>query len=301
MVNTKKNNWKRLGLTAGLGLGAMLLIAGCGTTDTEKTADTVGKGKEVELAYVEWDDATATNYVVAQVLEDLGYKVTLTPLDNAVTWEAVSTGQADAMLTAWLPGTHGAQMEKYGDTMVNLGSNLEDARIGLAVPAYMDVDSIADLTDQAGKTITGIEPGAGIVAITEKAVEGYDNLKDWEIETSSSGAMTVVLGQAIANEEDIVITGWNPHWIFSEYDLKYLEDPEGIYGGAETVNTLAREGLEADMPEAYKVLDQFHWSIEDTESVMLAIYEGESPEDAAAAFIEANPELVSEWTAGVTK
>jgi len=64
---------------------------------------------------------------------------------------------------------------------------------------------------------------------------------------------------------------------------------------------MVREGLETDMPEAYEVLDQFHWSIEDTESVMLAIYEGESPEDAAAAWIEANPELVAEWTAGVTK
>lgn len=301
MMKTKKRNWKRLGLTAGLGLGVTLLAAGCGATDTEETSDTVGKGQEIELAYVEWDDAVATNYVVSQVLEDLGYDVTLTPLDNAVQWEAVSTGQADAMLTAWLPGTHGAQMEEYGDTMVNLGSNLEGARIGLAVPAYMDVDSIADLTDQAGKSITGIEPGAGIVAAAERAIEGYDNLSDWGIETSSSGAMTVVLGQAIENEEDIIVTAWNPHWMFSAYDLKYLEDPEGIFGGSETINTLVREGLETDMPEAYKVLDNFHWSIEDTESVMLAIYEGESPEDAAAAWIEANPELVSEWTADVTK
>lgn len=60
---------------------------------------------EIELAYVEWDDAVATNHVVAQILEDLGYDVTLTPLDNAIMWEAVSTGATDAMLSAWLPGT----------------------------------------------------------------------------------------------------------------------------------------------------------------------------------------------------
>ena len=243
----------------------------------------------------------ATNHVVAQVLEDLGYDVTLTPLDNAIMWEAVSTGQADAMLSAWLPGTHGAQLEEYGDKMVDLGGNLEGAKIGLAVPAYMDVDSIADLADQAGKSITGIEPGAGIVAAAERAIADYSNLSDWAIETSSSGAMTVTLGQAIENEEEIIITAWNPHWKFSAYDLKYLDDPNGIFGGEETVHTMVREGLETDMPEAYQVLDQFQWTIEDVEALMLQIYEGESAEDAAEAFVEANPDLVAEWTAGVAK
>lgn len=34
---------------------------------------------------------------------------------------------------------------------------------------------------------------------------------------------------------------------------------------------------------------------------MLKIYEGESAEDAAEAFVEANPDTVAEWTAGVAK
>ena len=41
----------------------------------------------------------------------------------------------------------------------------------------------------------------------QKTKEAYPNLKDWSVETSSSGAMTVALGQAIKNNEDIVITG----------------------------------------------------------------------------------------------
>ena len=47
---------------------------------------------------------------------------------------------------------------------------------------YMAVDSIADLSDEAGKkkkTITGIEPGAGVVAAAENTVATYDNLSDW--------------------------------------------------------------------------------------------------------------------------
>ncbi|MPM25543.1 Glycine betaine/carnitine transport binding protein GbuC [bioreactor metagenome] len=64
---------------------------------------------------------------------------------------------------------------------------------------------------------------------------------------------------------------------------------------------MVREGLETDMPEAYQVLDQFQWTIEDVEALMLQIYEGESAEDAAEAFVEANPDLVAEWTAGVAE
>ena len=34
MTKTTKRNWKRLGLTAGLGLGVSLIAAGCGNEDT---------------------------------------------------------------------------------------------------------------------------------------------------------------------------------------------------------------------------------------------------------------------------
>lgn len=293
-----KFNWKRLSLIAGLGLS--LIAAGCAADDTGKE-DTVGKGKEIELAYVEWDTEVASTNVIGAVLEDIGYNVNLVPLDNAVMWEAVSTGEADGMVAAWLPGTHGSQFEKYGDQVVDLGENLEGAKIGLVVPEYMDVNSIADLKDEANKTITGIEPGAGVVGAAEQSLEDYSNLSDWNVETSSSGAMTVALKQAITNQEDIVITGWSPHWMFATYDLKYLDDPENSFGEAETINTMVREGLEDDMPEAYQVLDQFHWTTDEMEEVMLNISNGEDPADAAKAWIEENPDRVAEWTKGVTK
>ena len=171
----KKLNWKHLGLTAGLGLS--LVAAGCSTekSSTEDESATVGKGQEIELSYVEWDTEVASTNVIGKVLEDLGYDVKLTPLDNAVMWQAVASGDADAMVAAWLPATHGSQFEEYGDQMVDLGPNLEGALVGLVVPEYMDVDSIADLKDEAAMTITGIEPGAGVVAATEKALEELKN------------------------------------------------------------------------------------------------------------------------------
>src|SRR5690606_12418809 len=111
-------------------------------TEGTETVD----GTEIELAYVEWDTEVASTTVVGQVMEAQGFDVTITPLDNAVMWQAVAEGQADGMVAAWLPGTHATQYETYADDMVDLGENLEGAKIGLVVPAYMDIDSIEDLT-----------------------------------------------------------------------------------------------------------------------------------------------------------
>lgn len=297
-----KFNWKRLGLISGLSLA--LFAAGCGSSDEDTgtdtdSGDTATEAGEIELSYVEWDTEVASTHVIGQVFEDLGYDVTLTPLDNAVMWQAVATDEVDGMVAAWLPATHGSQFEEFGDQLVDLGPNLEGAKIGLVVPSYMDVNSIADLTDQADQTITAIEAGAGVVAAAERTLEDYENMADWEVQPSSSGAMTTELGTAIGNEDDIIVTGWTPHWKFQEYDLKYLEDPEGTFGEAETINTMVREGLEEDDPTAYKLLDNFNWSTDDIEAVMLDITGGASPEEAAANWIEANQDKVDEWTEGL--
>ena len=55
--------------------------------------------------------------------------------------------------------------------------------------------------------------------------------------------MTTALSKALKDKEEIIVTGWSPHWKFAKYDLKYLEDPKGVYGGEETINTFVRKGL----------------------------------------------------------
>ena len=154
--------------------------------------------------------------------------------------------------------------------------------------------------EQMNYQITGIEAGAGVFKASENAIEEY-GLEGWEVQASSSGAMATALGEAIENEEPIIVTGWSPHWKFAKYDLKYLDDPKGVFGDAETINTMVREGLESDMPEAYQVLDNFYWTPEDIESVMLKISEGADPRDAAQEWIDENEDKVAEWTEGVSE
>ncbi|MEG0550966.1 MAG: ABC transporter permease/substrate binding protein [Vagococcus sp.] len=271
---------------------ALLIIGGFSVFSMVSKEDDKGT---INLAYVEWDSEVASTNVVGEVLKQMGYTVNMTPLDNAIMWESMTKGESDAMVSAWLPKTHKAQFEQYKDSLDPLNANLKGAKVGLVVPSYMDVDSIADLKGEAGQVITGIEPGAGVVSAAEETLNAYPNLKNWKLETSSSGAMVVALDQAIKNKEPIVITGWSPHWMFSKYDLKYLEDPKKTMGNEESINTIARKGLKEDEPEAYNLLKNFHWETKDIESIMLKVNNGESPDVAAKEWIKNNPEKVAEW------
>ncbi|KOS71705.1 glycine/betaine ABC transporter [Lysinibacillus contaminans] len=158
----------------------------------------------------------------------------------------------------------------------------------------------ASLGEQVDYKIVGIEPGAGLTELSQNTLKEYENLKGWELVDSSTAGMLGSLEQAIRNKEPIIITGWTPHWKFSEYDLKFLEDPKGTLGGSENINTIVRKGLENDLPGAYTILDRFYWEPKDMEAVM---YEAQNSsfEDAAIKWIEENQDKVNEWTEGVDK
>lgn len=285
-----KNSRKKKILIGAVAAGAAVLFFSFNLFGDAERKETVN------LAYVEWDTEIASTTVVAEVLKDMGYDVKMTPLDNAVMWEAVANGEVDGMVSAWLPATHGAQYEKFKDRLEDLGPNLDGgARLGLVVPKYMDIDSIEELSNQVGKKIIGIEPGAGVVAAAEETVAAYPNLSDWEVVSSSGGAMTTQLDNAIKNEEPIVITGWSPHWMFSRYDLKYLEDPLETMGGEESIKTMARQGLKEEMPGVYHLLDHFSWELEDIETIMFEIEQGADPVEAARTWISENEETVESW------
>lgn len=77
-------------------------------------------------------------------------------------------------------------------------------------------------------------------------MEEYDNLEGWTHEESSTAAMLTELGEALDNEEEIIVAAWNPHYMFAKYDIKYIDDPKGVYGGEEYITIIARKGLKED-------------------------------------------------------
>lgn len=154
--------------------------------------------------------------------------------------------------------------------------------------------------NQVSHQIIGIDPGAGIMQSTAEALKVYD-LKDWKLVESSGAAMTAALDKAYKSKKPIIITGWTPHWMFAKYELKYLADPKGVYGGDEQIHTIVKKGLKEEAPQAYTFLDRFEWTPEDMAKVMVDIQSGTKPEAAAEAWVKANTAKVDAWVKDIAK
>lgn len=308
---------------AGLAIVFMLAIAlvACGSDDKDESASDDSKTDngnaesgvelgetDITFPYVAWAGATARTFLIAEVLEEVGYTVDVTQVEAGPMWSSVADGSSDFTASAWLPATHQSYWEQYSDDLVDVNTIIDKAPLALTVPAYMeDVNSIEDLKgntelgDSVDWTIVGIDPGAGIMQNTVKALESYE-LADWELLESSEAAMISELQTKMENEEPIIVPLWKPHWAFAEMDLKMLEDPQEIYGGdGDHINIIANKEFEEKSPAAYKVLEQYTADYDQLDELMGKIHNGEDPKEVAQQYLKDNPDLLEKWTEGVTE
>ncbi|KAF1052408.1 MAG: Glycine betaine/carnitine transport binding protein GbuC [Stenotrophomonas maltophilia] len=254
---------------------------------------------EISIGYVDgWSDSVATTHVAAEVIrEKLGYPVKLMPVAAGIMWQGVARGKLDAMLSAWLPATHGAYYAKMKDQVVDLGINYPGAKIGLIVPEYVKASSIADLQAQKadfGGRIVGIDAGAGVMLKTDQAIKDYG--LDYKLVASSGSGMIAELTRAENEQKPVVVTGWIPHWMFAKWKLKFLDDPKQVFGEAEHVDSVANPALEKKAPQVWALLKKLQWKDgQEIGEVMLAIQNGEKPEVAAKQWVAAHPDRVKAW------
>lgn len=287
-------------------LVAVLCLAGtigCSSEESSQSSDEENTQQEpVELVYVSWASELASANVVKAVIEEkLDRECELLSVTLVAMWQSIAEGDKDGMVAGWLPSLQSSFQEEYGSQVENLGPNLEGTEIGLVVPEYVSIDSIAELNAHAGKfnsKIIGIDPHAGIMETTKTTIEAY-GLSDYSLVTGSGPTMTTTLDKAVQEERWIVVTGWTPHWKFAKYDLKYLDDPKNVYGDEERIDTVVREGLREDMPEVYSFLNNFYWQPQDMQEVMLlATDEDTSYFEAAKQWLGDNERLVDGWIDG---
>lgn len=273
---------------------AVILILGA-VTGCANTGNGSNVTKTVKLGYVNWAEGIAMTNLVAAVLEDkMGYKVETTMADVAPIFTSVASGNTDAFLDVWLPVTHKEYIEKYGDKINDLSVINGNARIGLVVPSYVDVNSIEDLIkskDLFDGKIIGIDSGAGIMGAAQKAIDEYG--LGFELITGSGPAMTAALKNAIDEKKPIVVTGWAPHWKFARWDLKFLDDPKGVFGTTEEIHCITRKGLADDQPEVAKLLENFKMTDDQLGDLMGAIEDSDKePLDAARDWMNKNSDFI---------
>jgi len=267
----------------------LLLATACGNSQKSDR-------EEVTILYPNWAEGIALTYLSKVVLEEKGYDVDLINLEPGLIYGELSkeNSKGDLFLDAWLPHTHKEYWADYGDKLVKLGEAFSGGTTGLVVPGYVTINSIEELNahrDRFGGEIIGIGSGAGIHAATLKAIEEYD--LDYEQITSSGPAMVASLDKAVKRDEWIVITGWKPHFKWMNFDLKYLEDPKGVYP-TDVCAIISRRGFEEDMPEVAAFYRKFNLNEDYLYSLMAAIDE-QGEKTGAASWYETNKEMIDAW------
>jgi glycine betaine/proline transport system substrate-binding protein len=259
-----------------------------------------GDAKSVSISVVAgWDEDVAATYMWKELLEQRGYQVSVQELDVASTFTGVANGQIDLYLDAWLPFTHASYWDRF-QNQLEVVASWSEGRNTLVVPDYVDVNSIADLQARSAEfegRIVGIEAGAGeMKAMREKVMPAY-GLDNYQLVEGSSPAMLATLDASIKQNKPVVVTLWQPHWAFSRYQLKVLEDPQGAWGQPDQMQVIATKGWSAGNPEVAGWLKNFKLSSDQIASMMVRIQDaGKGNEQAGAKqWIAENQDVVNSW------
>lgn len=290
-----------------LALGALALSAGIawGADSTRPQCQTV------RLSDIGWTDVTATTAVTSTVLEDLGYKTTITVLSVPVTYAAMKNGDIDLFLGNWMPSMAQdiAPFTKDGSVEV-VRANLTGAKYTLAVPAYLydaglkDFSDIARFGDALGHRIVGLEAGNdGNRQVLDLIAKNAKGLGGFSLVESSEQGMLAELERSVRDKKPIVFLGWEPHPMNTRFQMRYLTGGDDSFGpnfGGATIYTNTRAGYSAECPNVGRLLQNLTFSLADESLLMGAILdEQQEPKAAARAWIDKNPQTVARWLDGV--
>ncbi len=275
-----------------------LLVAGCGAGEGGDSAEQDG---ELTLGNIGWTENEAIANLSKIVMEeDLGYaEVEVQLADLAPVFQGVGSGEMDAFQDVWMPN-HEQELASVEDDVELLNPWYDGVtEFGIAVPDYMEIQSLEELPEAETNEITGIEPGAAFhPQIQEEVIPTY--APEMELVESSTQGMLSELDRAYSNEEPIVFIPWSPHWMNDEYDFHYLEDPENAQGEFDEpseIATVVNNDLAEEDPAAYAFMQEMTMTEDQMNALLADINEAEDPLDGARTWLEEdeNREIVQPW------
>ncbi|GLF96275.1 ABC transporter permease/substrate binding protein [Streptomyces yaizuensis] len=295
-------NYRPQSSFAVVGVVVLALVAGgmsvFGDDRSTSRAGGIGKGEEITIGYIPWDEGIASTFLWKEVLERRGFTVETQQLEAGALYTGLAGGQIDFQTDAWLPVTHEQYWKKYGDKLEDLGSWYGPTSLELAVPAYVkDIDSLDDLKGRAGTfkgRIIGIEPSAGMMGLLKDDVlKSYGLDGEYRVIDGSTPGMLAELKRAYQKKEPVLTTLWSPHWAYSTYELKKLKDPKGAFGTGDQVHTVARKGFSSDHPEIGAWLKDFKLTEKQLTSLEAEIQKADKGEEqlAVRTWLKKNPQV----------
>lgn len=289
-------------LASGIALATTALFASAAHADDQT----------LDFGVPAWPGITVKTAIAEQLLNPLGYETSTQEVGLQVIYQGIESGDINAFLGAWLP----AQREmfnprKESGVLIDVANNIDGAQMTLAVPEYLyesGIRSFADLDehrDLFNGQIHGFGAGSAASEILHDAIDNDTwGLGDWHLVDTSEVGMLSAARDAISREEAIVWVGWTPHWMNIELPMRYLEDPEDLFGennGESDVLTLLRSDYAEATPNVVTFFEQFTFSAEEQSWMIQAFgQEKQDPADVAEQWINDHPERIEAMLADVT-
>jgi glycine betaine/proline transport system substrate-binding protein len=255
---------------------------------------------EIRIGLNNWAENIAVSNMWKVLLEEQGYSVSLTSAGKSVVYSGLAGDDLDIGMEVWWPKTDKPFYERFKDDITLHDAWYRGTGLGLVVPSYVDVDSIPELQKhseefvQDGRpAVVGIDPGSALMGLAEKAIDAYG--LDMDLIGGSGPAMTAALDRAIQRKEPVVVTLWNPHWAFAEYDLKYLDDPKNIFGKGENIRWMSANEFSERYPEVTRWLERWEMNDQQLGSLMAVIKNSDDETEGARKWIGNHRDLVNSW------
>src|ERR671913_1348791 len=282
---------KRLAAILALLVLGALALTGCSG---------LGQGKGLILANIGWDENVAVANLTKVLLEDkLDYeRVDIdTNEDLDSTYRRVASGELDAFQDVWLPNQE-ALLDEVAEEVEHLDPwFLGETKQGMAVPAYMDVRSIAELNSTDAKFILGIEPSSVMLQeVGQEVIPAYS--LEQKLVTAPTAGMLAEVERLYTFREEFVFLAWSPHWMNQRFDIRYLEDPKDAMGPTNDpaeCSTIVRGGLREADPVAYAFIDALELTEEQINDLETVINDEDDPLAGARRWASENREVVRPW------
>jgi len=289
----------RLGSAVLAVVALLAALAGCATGNSEEgnSGGSAGGGDQLTIGYINWDEDIAVTHLWQKVLQDKGYDVQIQQVSDAgPTFVGLDKGDLDLFFDAWLPATHKTYWDKYGKDLTDISTWYDSAPLTIAVPKYVDIDSMAELKAHASefdKTIVGIEPGAGLTRVTKTSMMPKYGLGDWTLKTSSTPAMLATLKKDIAEKKPVVVTLWRPHWAYTAFPIKDLQDPKGAMGKPDSIHAVGAGDFADNFPKVADMVKKFHMDDQQLGTLEQAVLvkNKDNPAKGVEEWLKANPDF----------
>lgn len=305
---------------AAVALLVVVALSGCAAPTSQTASAPCGR---LNIAVNPWTGSLANAQVLGYVAKTrLGCQVDFVGVAATENWHSMEEGRVDVVPEVWGQADFVEQYTQVRKTVVDAGLTGGDATLGWYLPPWLakehpELTRWENLNTYSSLFVTPQSGGKGQLLSTDPTLVSNNNpllanlgLDFNVVSVPTEAELIRSLQDSERHRRPLLVYFYAPQWIFS--DLKLVRVKLPVYDSKKP-ECAQNGGFRCDYPQlaltkmastrfmssgspAVTLVQNFSWTNNDQNSVARAIDRDHvSPEQAAKAWVEANPDKVSAW------